>query len=84
MVVLTENFIAWTAAQTAVKEELKAAISELQGNEVRTSGNEHTIATWLRTWYALYAKPNVRTATANHRPPERRGREKGVLYAGAL
>ena len=23
------------------------------------------MATWLRTWYKLYAKPNVRTATAN-------------------
>lgn len=26
---------------------------------------EYTVATWLRTWYELYAKPNVRTATAN-------------------
>ena len=23
------------------------------------------MASWLRTWYELYAKPNVRTATAN-------------------
>ena len=23
------------------------------------------MATWLRTWHELYAKPNVRTATAN-------------------
>ena len=23
------------------------------------------MATWLLTWYELYAKPNVRTATAN-------------------
>ena len=23
------------------------------------------MATWLRTWYELYAKLNVRTATAN-------------------
>lgn len=26
---------------------------------------EYTVATLLRTWYELYAKPNVRTATAN-------------------
>ena len=26
---------------------------------------EYTVATWLRTWYELYAKPNVRTVTAN-------------------
>ena len=27
--------------------------------------DEYTVAAWLRTWYELYAKPNVRTATAN-------------------
>ena len=27
--------------------------------------DEYTAAAWLRTWYELYAKPNVRTATAN-------------------
>ena len=51
--------------QAEVKEKLKAAIAESQGIEVRKSEDEYTVATWLRTWYELYAKPNVRTATAN-------------------
>ena len=51
--------------QAEVKEKLKAAIAESQGIEVRKSDDEYTIAAWLRTWYELYAKPNVRTATAN-------------------
>lgn len=51
--------------QAEVKEKLKAAIAESQGIEVRNSDDEYTVAAWLRTWYELYAKPNVRTATAN-------------------
>ena len=51
--------------QAEVKEKLKAAIAESQGIEVRKSEDEYTVATWLRTCYELYAKPNVRTATAN-------------------
>lgn len=51
--------------QAEVKEKLKTAIAESQGIEVRKSEDEYTVATWLRTWYELYAKPNVRTATAN-------------------
>ena len=51
--------------QAEVKEKLKAAIAESQGIEVRKPEDEYTVATWLRTWYELYAKPNVRTATAN-------------------
>ena len=51
--------------QAEVKEKLKAAITEAQSIEVRKSEDEYTVATWLRTWYELYAKPNVRTATAN-------------------
>ena len=27
--------------------------------------DEYTVATWLRNWYELYAKPNVRVATAD-------------------
>ena len=27
--------------------------------------DEYTVATWLKTWYDLYAKPNVRVATAD-------------------
>ena len=51
--------------QAEVKEKLKKALEECQGVEVSKATDEYTIATWLRTWYELYAKPNVRTATAN-------------------
>ena len=50
--------------QAAVKEKLQTAIAECQGLDVSRS-EEYTVATWLRTWYELYAKPNVRTATTN-------------------
>ena len=50
--------------QAEVKEKLKKALEECQGLDVSRS-EEYTVATWLRTWYELYAKPNVRTATAN-------------------
>ena len=49
--------------QAEVKEKLKKALEECQGLDVSRS-EEYTVATWLRTWYELYAKPNVR-ATAN-------------------
>ena len=50
--------------QAEVKEKLKAALEEVKGIDVARS-EDYTVATWLRTWYELYAKPNVRTATAN-------------------
>ena len=51
--------------QGEVKEKLKKALEECQGLDVSKAADEYTVATWLRTWYELYAKPNVRTATAN-------------------
>ena len=51
--------------QAEVKEKLKKALEECQGLDVSRAAEEYTVATWLRTWYELYAKPNVRTATAN-------------------
>ena len=59
---IIKNVLGKTQAQ--VKEKLQAAIAECQGLNVSRS-EEYTVATWLRTWYELYAKPNVRTATAN-------------------
>lgn len=45
--------------QAEVKEKLKKALEECQGLNVRRT-KEYTVATWLHTWYELYAKPNVR------------------------
>ena len=60
---INKNVLGRTQAE--VKEKLKAAMAECQGLDVSRAADEYTVATWLRTWYELYAKPNVRTATAN-------------------
>ena len=59
---IIKNLLGKTQAE--VKEKLKKALEECQGLDVSRS-EEYTVATWLRTWYELYAKPNVRTATAD-------------------
>ena len=41
------------------------ALEETNGLDVSKAADEYTVASWLHTWYELYAKPNVRTATAN-------------------
>ena len=51
--------------QGEVKEKLKKALEETNGLDVSRAADEYTVASWLRTWYELYAKPNIRTATAN-------------------
>ena len=50
--------------QAEAKEKLKAAVEQAQQVDV-TRTDEYTVATWLRTWYDLYAQPNIRTATAD-------------------
>ena len=60
---INKNVLGRTQAE--VKEKLKAAMAECQGLDVSKAADEYTVAAWLRTWYELYAKPNVRTATSN-------------------
>ena len=50
--------------QTEVKEKLAHAQQETAGLDVGRS-EDYTVASWLRSWYELYAKPNVRPATAD-------------------
>jgi len=50
--------------QAEVKEKLAQAQQETAGLDVARS-EDYTVATWLRSWYELYAKPNVRPATAD-------------------
>lgn len=50
--------------QTEVKEKLALAQQETAGLDVGRS-EDYTVATWLRSWYELYAKPNVRPTTAD-------------------
>ena len=60
---LIKNVLGKTQAE--VKEKLKIALEETNGLDVSKAADEYTVASWLSTWYELYAKPNVRTATAN-------------------
>ena len=50
--------------QAEVKAKLSAAQQECEVLDV-TRTDEYTVATWLRSWYELYAQPNIRTATAD-------------------
>ena len=50
--------------QAEVKEKPAQAQQETAGLDVARS-EDYTVATWLRSWYELYAKPNVRPATAD-------------------
>ena len=50
--------------QAEVKEKLAQAQQETAGLDVARS-EDYTVASWLRSWYELYAKPNVRPATAD-------------------
>ena len=60
---LIKNVLGKTQAE--VKGNLKKALEETNGLDVSKAADEYTVASWLRTWYELYAKPNIRTATAN-------------------
>ena len=48
--------------QAEVKEKLKAAISESQRLDVSKAGS-FTVASWVRTWYEVYAEPRIRPNT---------------------
>ena len=59
---INKNVLGRTQAE--VKQKLAKAMAEAQHIDVSRS-DEYTVATWLKTWYELYAQPNVRTSTAN-------------------
>lgn len=51
--------------QAEVKEKLKTALEQAHQLDMLRADN-YTVASWLRTWYELYSKPNVRPSTANY------------------
>lgn len=59
---IIKNMLGKTQAE--VKEKLKRAMEQLAGLDVGRT-DEYTVAMWLRIWYALYAKSNIRLATQN-------------------
>ena len=60
---ITKNVLGKTQAEC--KAKLKKAIEESQILDV-SRANEYTVATWLRTWFELYAKPHIRPSTMNY------------------
>ena len=50
--------------QAECKAKLSAAMEATRGIDV-SRADEYTVATWLRSWYEIYAKPNIRISTAN-------------------
>lgn len=51
--------------QAEVKAKLKAAVEQAQQVDV-IRADDYTVASWLRTWYELYSKPNIRPSTAEN------------------
>lgn len=49
--------------QAEVKEKLKQALELSQQTDV-VKAESYTVGSWLDTWYEVYAKPNIRLATA--------------------
>lgn len=59
---ITKNVLGKTQAE--VKEKLTRAIEESKKLDIVRS-DEYTVGEWLRLWYELYAKPNIRPTTAD-------------------
>ena len=51
--------------QAECKAKLSAAMEAARGIDV-SRADEYTVATWLRTWFELYAKPHIRPSTMNY------------------
>lgn len=47
------------------KAKLKKAIEDAQGIDV-AHADGYTVGSWLRSWYGLYAQPNIRTTTVRN------------------
>lgn len=52
-------------SQAEVREKLQRAIIETRGLDVARS-DEFTVGTWAKTWFEIYAKPNIRPSTADY------------------
>lgn len=71
----------WAEPQAEVKAKLKQAIGEAGSLDVARAG-KYTVAEWLRLWFEVYAKPNLRFSTAEY---YRRGIELHTIpYIGEV
>ena len=60
---ITKNVLGKTQAE--VKEKLAKAIADSQQLDVTKTGN-YTVATWIKTWYEVYAEPRLRPKTKDY------------------
>ena len=60
---ITKNVLGKTQAEC--KAKLTKAIEDCKLLDI-SRANEYTVATWLRTWFELYAKPHIRPSTMNY------------------
>lgn len=60
---VTKNVLGKTQAE--VKEKLKKAMEEVQALDVARSDG-YTVERWVRAWFELYSKPNIRSTTADY------------------
>ncbi len=51
--------------QAEVKSKLAQAVEAAKALDVART-DDYTVLSWLRTWYELYSKPNVRPSTAEY------------------
>ena len=51
--------------QTEVKEKLRKALEEVRELDIIRS-DDYTVGEWVKTWFELYAKPNIRPNTADY------------------
>ena len=51
--------------QAECKAKLSAALESVKGIDV-SRADEYTVATWLRSWYDIYAKPNISPSTMTY------------------
>ena len=62
---ITKNVLGKTQAEVKEKLAKAKAIEESKKLDIVRS-DEYTVAEWLRLWYELYAKPNIRPTTADN------------------
>ena len=60
---LIKNVLGRTQAE--VKEKLKVSIAERQRLDIFKTGS-YTVASWVRTWYEVYAEPRIRPNTREY------------------
>lgn len=59
------NKSVFAKSQSEVRDKLRTAIAENRGPAINHKGT-YTVAEWLRLWFDVYAKPNVRPSTKSN------------------